>query len=161
MLPLMSNAKRNLIAGVAAAAMLAAAAPPAMAWGVPEQQFVAGAATGLVLGAVINSYNRPVYARPRGYYYAAPAYRYRQPVVYAPAPAAIDASPVAAGFNSFPIFDRQHIQSRLGALGLYQGPIDGAFGPGTMAAIQDLAQKNGTPAALNTPEGVSGMLGSL
>ncbi len=80
---LFSNTRRNLIAGLTAAAVFAGVASPASAWGLPEQNFVAGAATGLLLGGLFNNYGRSYYYAPRPVYVAPrPVYVYRPPVVY-------------------------------------------------------------------------------
>ncbi len=105
MLPNMfTNTKRNLIAGVTAAAVLVSGAAPAMAWGKNEQQFLAGVVTTLAVTQLIA--NSPKYGNRAPVYQQAPVYqpapqpRYRyyrpapqRPVYYEPAPVSIYGTP--------------------------------------------------------------------
>ena len=89
---LFSNTKRNIIAGLTAVSLLAAGTSPALAWGKPEQNFVAGAASVLLLGSLFNGYARPYYYAPRPIYveprpiYRAPPPPYCYRCYYRPAP---------------------------------------------------------------------------
>lgn len=58
------------------------------------------------------------------------------------------ATPAEAGADvegQMSLPERQRVQSRLRALGLYDGPIDGIFGDQTRAAIRRYQQANGLP----------------
>ena len=174
MLPsILTNAKTTLIAGVTALAVLTAGTAPAQAWGKPEQQFVAGAATAVLLGALImNSpkygnqqpaYHPPVYQPPvyQPPVYQPRPYRYHRPVRYEPAPVSIYGSPTGLAFNSYSTNERLRIQSALTAYGYYHGGIDGSFGPGTYGAIDAYARHTGKTAMLATRAGAYGLLDGL
>jgi murein DD-endopeptidase MepM/ murein hydrolase activator NlpD len=170
MLPVMSNAKRNLIAGVTAIAVLVAGTSPALAWGKKEQQFLAGVVTTIIAGQVIRDarehgafqprqqpvYQQPVYQQP---VYTPPPPR--QPVYYQPAPVSIYHTPAAYAFNSYTSNERRRIQSTLTGYGYYHGGIDGSFGPGTYGAIEAYAARTGRGAMLDTQGGTYGLLDSL
>ena len=165
MLPaILTNAKTNLIAGVTALAVLTAGTSPAQAWGKPEQQFVAGAATALLLGALI--LNSPKYGSAQPAYQPQPQYqpryyRYHRPVRYEPAPVSIYGTPAGLAFNSYTSNERRRIQSTLTAYGYYHGGIDGNFGPGTYGAIDAYARRTGKTSMLATRAGAYGLLDGL
>jgi hypothetical protein len=161
MLPSMfPNAKRTLIAGVAALAVMASGATPALAWGKGEQQFLAGVATTILLGQLIK--NSPRYrqqpAVPQQYYHAP---RQQRPVYYAPQPTSIYHSPIGQAFGSYSANEKRRIQSTLTAYGYYRGNIDGSFGPGTYGALEAYARSTGKTAQLNTRAGAYGVLDGL
>jgi hypothetical protein len=160
MLPSMfANTKRNLIAGVTAIAVLAGGANPALAWGKPEQQFLAGVATTLLIGQLIK--NSPRYGQPQ--VAPQPHYvpRHHRPVRYDPQPVSIYATPVGMAFGSYTDNEQRRIQSTLTAYGYYHGNIDGSFGPGTYNAIAAYARRTGKTALLNTRAGAYGVLDGL
>ncbi|MEO8242047.1 MAG: peptidoglycan-binding protein [bacterium] len=167
MLPTMfTNTKRNLIAGVTAAAVLVAGAAPAMAWGKGEQQFLAGIVATLAVTQLIK--NSPKYGNPAPVYQPAPRPQYRyyrpthqRPVYYQPAPVSIYGTPVGRAFNSYTSNERRRIQSTLTAYGYYHGGIDGAFGNGTYSAIDAYARHTGKTAMLGTSAGSYGLLDGL
>jgi Putative peptidoglycan binding domain len=157
MLPLMSTTKRNLIAGVTAVAVLAAGTSPALAWGKPEQQFLAGVVSTLVVGAIINDIKQQ-HAVPQPQYQPP---RYRHPVRYQPQPVSIYGTPTGLAFNSYTDNERRRIQSTLTAYGYYHGGIDGSFGPGTYTAISAYARRTGKAAMLGSRAGAYGVLDGL
>ena len=153
MLPTMfTNAKRNLIAGVTAAAVLAAGTTPALAWGKNEQQFLTGVLSVLAVQALIREANhRAKVTQPR----------YQYPVRYEPAPVSIYSSTTAQAFNSYTDNEQRRIQSTLSAYGYYKGSIDGSFGPGTYNAVTLYANRTGKTAMLDTRAGAYGLLDGL
>jgi len=161
MLPsMLINAKRNLIAGVTAVAVLAAGTSPALAWGKNEQQFLAGVATTLLIGQLIRNsprYGQPA-AQPQPQYYAPRPHR---PVRYSPQPVSIYGTPAGLAFNSYTDNEQRRIQSTLTAYGYYRGNIDGSFGPGTFTAIDAYARRTGKSAQLNSRAGAYGLLDGL
>ena len=168
MLPsILTTTKTSLIAGVTALSMLMAGTTEANAWGKPEQQFVAGAATAVLLGALIlNSPKygnaQPTYQPQPQYYQPQPRYyRYHRPVRYEPAPVSIYGTPAGLAFNSYTSNERRRIQSTLTAYGYYHGGIDGNFGPGTYGAIDAYARRTGKTAQLSTSAGAYGLLDGL
>jgi len=168
MLPVMSNAKHNLIAGVTAMAVLATAAQPAMAWGKGEQNFLAGVVTTIIAGQIIRDVNRNGGHRPNPpqppVYHQPPIYQppvYHQPAYYEPQQISIYRTPAAYAFNSYSSNERRRIQSTLTGYGYYNGGIDGAFGPGTYRAIAAYAQRTGRGDMLGTQGGSYGVLDSL
>ncbi len=170
MLPsILTNAKTHLIAGATALAVLMSGTTEAQAWGKPEQQFVAGAATAVLLGALILNSPRygsaqpayhPVYQPP--VYQPQPRYyRYHRPVRYDPAPVSIYGSPIGRAFVSYTSNERLRIQSTLSAYGYYHGGIDGSFGPATYGAIDAYARRTGKSSMLATSSGAYGLLDGL
>ncbi len=166
MLPSMfTNAKRNLIAGITAVAVLAAGTSPALAWGKGEQQFLAGVATTILLGQLIK--NSPRYGQPAAqpqYYQPAPQYRQpraHRPIRYNPEPVSIYGTPVGMAFNTYTDNEQRRIQSTLTAYGYYRGNIDGSFGPGTYTALDAYARRTGKQAELNSRAGAYGVLDGL
>ena len=153
MLPNMfTNAKRNIIAGVTAIAVLASGTAPALAWGKNEQNFAKGVFATLLIQSIIRSNEKPGYRPP--VYQPAPIY-------YNPAPVSIYSTPTAQAFNTYTDNEQRRIQSTLSAYGYYRGSIDGSFGPGTYAAIQAYASRTGRTAALTTRGGAYGLLDGL
>jgi len=168
MLPsILKNAKTHLIAGATALAVLMSGTTEAQAWGKGEQQFVAGAATAVLLGALIMNSPKyrqaqPVYQQPPAYYQPKPRYyRYHRPVRYEPAPVSIYSLPIGHAFNSYSSNERRRIQSTLTAYGYYQGGIDGNFGPGTYGAIDTYARRTGKSSMLASNAGSFGLLDGL
>ncbi len=157
MLPSMfATTKRNLIAGVTAVAVLAAGTTPALAWGKPEQQFLAGVVSTLVVGAIINDIRQNrVQPQPQ------PLPRQHRPVRYQPVPVSIYNTPTGLAFNSYSDNEQRRIQSTLTAYGYYHGGIDGSFGPGTYAAITAYARHTNKVAMLNSRAGAYGVLDGL
>ena len=152
MLPVMSNIKRNLIAGVAAISVMAAGASPAMAWGKNEQKFLTGVLSVLAVQAVLREVNRSKVTRQ-------PVYQ--APVRYEPAPVSIYSSTTARAFNSYTDNEQRRIQSTLSAYGYYSGAIDGSFGPATYNAVALSANRTGKTAMLGTQAGAFGLLDGL
>ncbi len=155
LLSTISHTKRNLIAGVAALAVVTAGTSPALAWGRNEQQFLAGVLTTIAVGAVINQANK------RNQVARQPVYSNTQPVVYAPAPTSIYSTPIGVAFNGFTDNEQRRIQSTLSAQGYYHGTIDGSFGPGTYNALALYASRTGKTELLSTRSGSYGLLDSL
>lgn len=173
-----TKAKTHLIAGVTAVAILAAGAMPAEAWGKKEQQFLAGAVTAGLIGALILQSNNRAHAKPQPqpqyqprhepryqprvipepqYYTPTP----RQPTYYQPAQVSIYGSPIGRAFNSYTANERRRIQSTLTAYGYYNGSIDGAFGPGTYNALDYYARNTSKSAMLDSNTGAYGLLDGL
>lgn len=161
MLPSMfTNAKRNLIAGVTAVAVLAAGTTPALAWGKGEQQFLAGVAATLLISQLIKNspkYGQPA-AQPQPQYYQP---RPNRPVRYNPQPVSIYGTPAGLAFNSYTDNEQRRIQSTLTAYGYYHGGIDGSFGPSTYNAIAAYARRTGKADQLNSRAGAYGVLDGL
>ncbi len=155
---MLPNLKTAAVAGITALAV-STSAMPALAWGKKEQGFVAGVATALIIGSLID----------HGKGKAAPAPVYRPgPTpghVYVPEPdrrddrrwhdgrhgktphkdiTSIYATPAAQAFNSYSRRERMAIQRQLRAAGYYRSSIDGAFGPGTYNAVAAYARDAGT-----------------
>lgn len=150
---MLPNLKTAAVAGITALAV-STSAMPALAWGKKEQGFVAGVATALIIGSLID----------HGKAKAAPAPVYRPGPVYVPEPdrrddrdrrgkhgkkpykdvTSIYATPAAQAFNSYSRRERMAIQRRLRAAGYYNSSIDGAFGPGTYNAVAAYARDAGT-----------------
>ena len=152
MLPVMSNIKRNLIAGVTATSLVTAGATPALAWGKNEQQFLTGVLSVLAVQALLREANkRKVTRQPV----------YQAPVRYEPAPVSIYSSTTAQAFNSYTDNEQRRIQSTLSAYGYYKGSIDGSFGPGTYNAVTLYANRTGKTAMLDTRAGAYGLLDGL
>ena len=182
LLNMFTNTKRNIIAGVTAAAMLATGSAPALAWGQREQDFTKGAVAAILLGTVIQEANRahrnpqpPVYypQQPPVYYPQRPPVYYpphrppvyypqpRPPVYYPPVQQSVYNTPTAQAFNSYTHNERRRIQSSLTAYGYYRGSVDGSFGPGTYNAVVAYAQNTHRLEMLSTRGGAYGFLDSL
>jgi len=54
-----------------------------------------------------------------------------------------DAAPLAAASNTLSRSAVRNVQARLRALGFYRGSVDGAWGPGTQAAVERFQQCRG------------------
>jgi peptidoglycan hydrolase-like protein with peptidoglycan-binding domain len=135
---------RAIAALTALSLMASLPAAPALAWGKNERNFVAGVATAVVVGAIINDINKKQRARraaPQYVYPAQPVYQpqpvYNRPPVYSPAPgySSIYSTPAARAFQSYSPAERKAIQRRLATQGYYRSGIDGSFGPGTYSAV--------------------------
>ena len=169
MLPsILTTTKTSLIAGVTALSVLMTGTTEAQAWGKPEQQFVAGAATAVLLGALIMNSPRygttvqaPTYYRPPVYQPQPRYYRYQRPVRYVPAPVSIYGTPAGLAFNSYSWNERRRIQSTLTAYGYYRGGIDGSFGPGTYGAIDAYARSTGKISLMASSAGAYSILDGL
>jgi hypothetical protein len=159
MLPAVKN---TMIATVTALALAATAAAPANAFGKGERNFVAGAATALIINGIIRNERSHRYVEPR---YAAPRYvepRYVQPQ-YVPAQPVYQPRPVyqtsvydtaaAVAFNSYSRSERLAIQRQLSRQGYYRSSIDGSFGPGTYNAIAAYARDIGASDRLASRDG--------
>lgn len=160
----LAKSKTTVIAAVTAVALVASGTAPAQAWGKPEQQFLAGAATAVLLGSLI--LNSPRYGNAQPQYQPRPQYlprphRPQRPVYYTPAPVSIYGTPTGRAFNSYTSNERRRIQSTLTAYGYYHGGIDGAFGPTTYSAIDAYARNTGKSASLSTSAGAYGLLDGL
>lgn len=157
MLPLMSTAKRNLIAGTMALGLLAAGPTPALAWGKKEQGFLTGIAAVLLFQQFMNqSHAAPLpQARPQ----PQPLPRYQEPARYQPA--SIYATPVGQAFNAYSDAEQRRIQSTLSAYGYYQGTIDGSFGPGTYNALALYAARTNKVALMDSRSGAFTLLDGL
>ena len=161
MLPSMfAQTKRNLIAGVTAVAVLAAGTQPALAWGKPEQQFLAGVVSTLVVGAIIKDIQQNR-AQPQPQVQPHYTPKPHRPVRYQPAPVSIYSTPAGMAFNSYTDNEQRRIQSTLTAYGYYHGGIDGSFGPGTYNAIHAYARRTGKLSQLNSRAGAYGVLDGL
>lgn len=158
MLTQMSNFKTKLIAGTVAAALVAAPAAPALAWGKDEQSFTKGVLATLLVGAAIRDLNHHarIKAQPQQPVY----YQPQPPVVYQPVQS-IYQTPAAQAFNSYSRNERIRIQAMLARSGDYNGNIDGAFGPGTYSAVTAYASRTGKMASLETRGGAYGFYDAL
>lgn len=129
---------------------------PAYAWGDAEQKVLAGVLGTLAIQALIrhDEAHRPAQT--------APAPRYEEVPVYAPArPAAASRTVAARAYNSYGRSERVAIQKRLRAFGYYRGSADGVFGPGTFSAITAYARDEGMSANLQSTAGAFGVYDSL
>lgn len=151
--------KTRAIAAVTALSLAASLpAAPALAWGEKEQNFLAGVATAVVVGTIINDIKHKERARrlqPVPVYRGQPA----PPPVYAPAPVyapghvSIYATPAARAFQSYSPAERKAIQRRLATQGYYRSGIDGSFGPGTYSAVLAYARDSRMDANLQSTSG--------
>lgn len=173
---MLPSIRKTAIAAVAALATLAAPVTPASAWGKNEQNFLKGVLATVAVGTIINQVQKqrvappvarqpvyqPVYRQP---VYRQPDYRqpdYRQPI-YAPAPqyVSVYSTPAARAFMAYSMAERRAIQRRLAAYGYYFGGIDGAFGPGTYAAITGYARDQGQDQRLASIDSAFGVYDAL
>jgi hypothetical protein len=160
MLPTVMTAKRNLIAALTAASIIAIPAAPALAWGDKEKGFVAGVATAVIVDELLKN-NRKARLYDRGHR-AAPAPVYVQPgPVYVQPGTSIYSTPAARAFNSYTLSERRAIQRNLGAWGYYRGGIDGVFRPGTYNAIVAYARDEGASTRLASTSGAYGVYDGL
>ncbi|MEI6098406.1 MAG: peptidoglycan-binding protein [Alphaproteobacteria bacterium] len=120
MLPAILNltkAKTHLIATVTAFAVLTAGTMPAQAWGQKEQQFLAGAVTAGLIGALI--VNTPRYGYVNPVYQTQPLYQpqpvYRAQPLYQPHPV----------YRAHPVYQPQYrrLPQRYAPLPRYQDPV--------------------------------------
>jgi Putative peptidoglycan binding domain len=154
MLPLLTNAKRNLIAGVTVMAVLASGASPALAWGKNERNFLAGIAATLLVQEMLRDMRRnqqPVYRQPV----------VQDPVRYDPAPVSVYGTPMAQAFNMYSDAEQRRIQSSLSAFGYYRGTIDGSFGAGTYNALALYASRTNRVALMESRTGSFTLLDDL
>lgn len=155
--------KTRVIAALTAFSLIASLpAAPALAWNKKERNFVAGVATAVVVGAIINDINRKNRARrapPQYAYPPQPVYQpqpvYTPPPVYQPNPghSSIYATPAARAFQSYSSAERKAIQRRLASQGYYRSGIDGSFGPGTYAAVLAYARDSRMAESLQSSAG--------
>ena len=149
MLPAFLTSTRKLVTlGATAAVITAMAAPPAMAWGDKEQNFLAGVAATVALAAILDP--QIFYKKPAAHYHT------QTPVYYSPAPtytSSIYQTPIATAFNSYQPAQRKRIQSKLAAQGYYHSTIDGAFGPNTYNAVVAYANTTGKKNILSSTAG--------
>lgn len=139
MLPAVKN---TVVASVTALALAFTAAAPAQALGKNEKNFIAGAATALIINGLIRQdrairqlqprYVQPQYAQPAPVYQPRPTYR-----------TSIYNSAAGMAFNSYSRSERVAIQRQLSRQGYYYSSIDGSFGPGTYNAVAAYARDNG------------------
>lgn len=174
------TAPRKLaLAGITAAFATTMSTPPAAAWGVKEQQFLAGVVTTLVVGSLVISSNQqarhqPSYASnyPTSYagthgsyqgnygtdrdgYYPSNT-RYNPPHHHD-----IYHTPAAKAFNSYGYNERLRIQATLANYGYYHGSIDGAFGPQTFKAVKAYAHRSGNVKLLKSRNGAYALFNGL
>lgn len=71
------------------------------------------------------------------------------------------ATPAAAAFNAYGNNDRIIIQNVLVELGFYQNRVDGAWGPGTDAAVRQYARQFGMSGDLRTQKGADEVMHSI
>ncbi len=150
MLPAVKN---TVIASVTAFALAITAAAPAHAWGKNERNFVAGAATALIINGIIRNERANRQVAPR---YVEPRYVEPQPV-YQPRPVyrtSVYDTAAAVAFNSYSRSERVAIQRQLSRQGYYHSSLDGSFGPGTYQAVAAYARDIGATKRLGSRNGV-------
>lgn len=152
MLPAVKN---TVIASVTAFALAVTAAAPANAFGRNERNFVAGAATALIINGIIRHERThrqvaPYYVEPRTVYQPRPVY---QTNIYNTA--------AAMAFNSYSRAERVAIQRQLARQGYYRSSVDGSFGPGTYNAVAAYARDIGATRQLASSEGAYGIYDGL
>ncbi|MCE6950744.1 peptidoglycan-binding protein [Cereibacter sphaeroides] len=169
--------RKTAIAALAALSLVPAAAAPAHALGKKDKAFIAGAATAVVAGAVINNmrnngtwpfaagqprYAAPAqpqyYVQPRTTYSAAPQRVTYQPRYVAPS---VHSTPAAQAFRELSPQMRREVQISLARYGYYSGSIDGAWGPGTSGALEAYARDSGRAGQLGTVSGAYGIMDGL
>jgi hypothetical protein len=158
MLPNLSTARTFGSALLAAAAIAAAPATPAKAWGDREQGFVSGVAAALIIDEILKQSRKAREVR------IAPPVYFVDPTPVRPAPVvttSIYRTPAARAFQSYTPGQRKAIQRQLRAWGYYRGGIDGAFGPGTYNAVLGYAADEGLAARLKTTQATFGVYDSL
>ncbi|HMO06125.1 MAG TPA: peptidoglycan-binding domain-containing protein [Paracoccaceae bacterium] len=154
-----ATATRTMTAAATALALAAATAAPAHAWGKNEQNFLKGVLAAVAVGAIIE-HNRKsrAQAAPAPHYFVQPAPQPYPPRHVAPAPTY---TPAAAAFAEYSPASKRAIQQRLRAYGYYRGAIDGAWGPGTRAAVEAYARDTGNLSALQSRDGTVRLLNGL
>lgn len=152
--------KKTVIASVTAFALAVSAAAPAQALGKNERNFIAGAATALVINGLIRQdrairQQAPRYEQPR---YVEPSPAYQPRPVYQ---TSVYNTVAAQAFNSYSRGERIAIQRQLSRQGYYRSGIDGSFGPGTYNAVAAYARDIGATRQLASREGVYGIYDGL
>ena len=155
MLPAVKNIT---IASVTALALAFTAAAPANAFGRNERNFVAGAATALIINGLIRQdralrqqrYVQPQYVNPQPVYQPQPVYR-----------TSIYNTAAAVAFNSYSRSERVAIQRQLSRQGYYYSTLDGSFGPGTYNAVASYARDNGQGDRLASRDGAYAVFDGL
>ena len=111
-----------------------------------ERNFVAGAATALIINGLIRQdralRQQPRYVQPQPVYQPRPVYR-----------TSIYNTAAALAFNSYSRSERVAIQRQLSRQGYYHSSIDGSFGPGTYNAVLAYARDNGASEPTAIPSG--------
>jgi Putative peptidoglycan binding domain len=152
MLPAVKN---TIIASVTAFALAVTAAAPANAWGRNERNFVAGAATALIINGIVRN--------ERSHRQVAPQYVEPQPV-YQPRPVyqtSVHDTAAAMAFNSYSRAERLAIQRQLSRQGYYRSSVDGSFGPSTYNAVAAYARDIGASDRLASRNGAYGIYDGL
>jgi Putative peptidoglycan binding domain len=154
--------KNLTIAAIAATTIATTTAVPADAFGRNERHFVQGAATALIIGAIIHDARRQpvqqqVYVEEPRRVYVQPEPVYVQREVRS----SIYHTPAAQAFNSYSRSERLAIQRRLAGYGYYRSGIDGAFGPGTYAAVTAYARDTGIEGNLASSRTAYGVYDAL
>lgn len=173
--------KNTFVATVAALSIALTA--PAHAGDKGTRKFVAGLATGALVGVLINEANQnqrrnqpnytyvdppyQPYYQPRYYNEYQPSYQpsyqphYEYRPEYRPRAASVRSTAAASAYQSYSRSERRQIQKRLAAFGYYNGSIDGAFGPGTFRAVQAYARDEGLSDELASRNGAYSVFDSL
>ena len=157
MLPAVKN---TVITSVTAFALAFTAAAPANAFGRNERNFVAGAATALIINGLIRQDRALRQQAPR---YVQPRYVEPQPV-YQPRPVyrtSVYDTAAAVAFNSYSRSERVAIQRQLSRQGYYHSSLDGSFGPGTYNAVAAYARDIGASNRLASRDGAYGIYDGL
>ncbi len=152
MLPSFAQTRTAVIATAAAAAMALTTAAPANAWGKKEQNFLAGVATAVIVGKIIQEgrKNQPRYQQPV----------YTPTPVYVPAPH-YGTSVLGQAFAEYSPSSKRAIQTRLRNYGYYRGGIDGSFGPGTRGALEAYARDTGNTGLTQSRDGAVRLMNAL
>lgn len=138
---------RFTTAAIAAIALAAASASPAAAWGKNEQNFLKGIAAAVIVHQIVKQSRKSQAAAP------APVPDPANPYP-APHPGhGHHTSITAMAFQEYSPQARRAIQQRLAAYGYYRGPIDGAWGRGTAAAVAAYARDVNASASLASRDG--------
>ena len=157
MLPAVKN---TVIASVTAFALAISAAAPANAFGRNERNFVAGAATALIINGIIRNERAHRQVVPQ----AAPQYFVEPRQVYQPRPVyqtSVYDTAAAMAFNSYSRAERLAIQRQLSRQGYYRSSVDGSFGPGTYNAVAAYARDIGASDRLASRNGAYGIYDGL